>query len=201
MIITKTPLRISFVGGGTDLPSYYNNNKFGSVVSSSIDKYLYVIVKKQNELFDERYRLNYSITENIKNVNHIKNPIIKACINYLKIKDPLFIGTISDIPASSGMGSSSTFCVGLLNALHKLKKIPLNKKKIAELAAHIEMNILKRNNGKQDHYAASYGGFNKFIFYKHKTVVKKINLSANNIKKIENNSLLLWTGITRNSSK
>jgi D-glycero-alpha-D-manno-heptose-7-phosphate kinase len=201
IIITKTPLRISFVGGGTDIPSFYENNRYGSVISSTIDKYLYVIVKKQNKLFDEKYRLNYSITEQIKNIKEIKNPIIKACIQYLKINEPLFIGTISDIPASSGMGSSSTFCVGLLNALYELKNIKKNKKIIAEEAAYIEINILKRNNGKQDHFAASYGGFNRFNFYNNKTIVKKYKLSKINLDKLKNNSLLMWTGITRDASK
>lgn len=201
IIITKTPLRISFVGGGTDIPSFYENNRYGSVISSTIDKYLYVIVKKQNKLFDEKYRLNYSITEQIKNIKEIKNPIIKACIQYLKINEPLFIGTISDIPASSGMGSSSTFCVGLLNALYELKNIKKNKKIIAEEAANIEINILKRNNGKQDHFAASYGGFNRFNFYNNKTIVKKYKLSKINLDKLKNNSLLMWTGITRDASK
>jgi len=201
IIITKTPLRISFVGGGTDIPSFYENNKYGSVISSTINKYLYVIVKKQNKLFDEKFRLNYSITEQVKNIKKIKNPIIKACIQHLKINEPLFIGTISDIPASSGMGSSSTFCVGLLKALYELKNIKKNKKMIAEEAAHIEINILKRNNGKQDHFAASYGGFNRFNFYNNKAIVKKFKLSKINLEKLTDNSLLMWTGITRDASK
>lgn len=201
VIITKTPLRISFIGGGTDIPSFYDNNNYGSVISSTIDKYLYVIVKKQNSLFDEKYRLNYSVTETVKKINDIKNPIIRACLAYLKIKEPLFIGTISDIPASSGMGSSSTFCVGLLNALYKLLNKKRSQNQIAEEAAYIEINILKRNNGKQDHFAASYGGINKFIFYSNKTLVKKINISKSNLAKLEKNSILLWTGQTRDASK
>jgi D-glycero-alpha-D-manno-heptose-7-phosphate kinase len=201
VIITKTPLRISFIGGGTDIPLFYEHNNYGSVISSTIDKYLYVIVKKQNSLFDEKYRLNYSVTETVKKINDIKNPIIRACLAYLKIKEPLFIGTISDIPASSGMGSSSTFCVGLLNALYKLLNKKRSQNQIAEEAANIEINILKRNNGKQDHFAASYGGINKYIFYSNKTLVKKINISKSNLAKLEKNSILLWTGQTRDASK
>ena len=115
MIISKTPLRVSFFGGGTDIPSYYKNNQYGSVVSTSINKYIYVSVKKHSDLFKEKYRLNYSETEITNTKNQIKNNIIKETLNYMNIEDSLYISTIADIPGSSGLGSSSIFCVGLVN--------------------------------------------------------------------------------------
>ena len=131
MIITRTPLRVSLIGGGTDIPSFYKNNDYGEVISTTIDKYIYVIVKKQDPLYFEKYRLNYSETEIVNDLKKIKNPIIKACINYLKIKDHLYIGTFADVPSSTGLGSSSSFCVGLLNALYTYKGIKISKKKIS----------------------------------------------------------------------
>ena len=113
MIISKTPLRISFAGGGTDLPSYYKYNEFGAVLSASINSYLYVTVKEQSPLFGGEYRLNYSETELVKDLELIKNPIIRECIRFLEIDEKLYIGTTADAPASSGLGSSSSFCVGL----------------------------------------------------------------------------------------
>ena len=120
MIISKTPLRISFAGGGTDLRSYYKHNKYGAVLSSSIDSYIYVSVKKQTSLF-EKYRLNYSQTELVDDLEKIENPIIRECLRYLEIDDQLYISTIADSPASTGLGSSSSFCVGLLNAFYTFK--------------------------------------------------------------------------------
>ena len=105
MITVKVPLRISFFGGGTDIPIFYKKNKFGCVVSSTIDKYLYISVKKHSNLFDEKYRFNYSISETCNNINQIQNNIFREVIKYFKIKDNLYVSTISDVPSSSGLGS------------------------------------------------------------------------------------------------
>ena len=199
MIISKTPLRISFAGGGTDLRSYYKHNKYGAVLSTSIDKYLYVIIKKQNELFKEKFRLNYSETET-NNVDEIKNPIIREVLKFLNINDQLYISTISDIPASTGLGSSSTFCVGLLNALYKFKGETISVGRLAEEASHIECDILKRPMGKQDHYAAAYGGLNYIRFYDDESVtIRPISLTKNNMENFLSSILIFWTNITRPS--
>ncbi len=200
MIITKTPLRISFAGGGTDLPSYYIKNQYGCVVSSTINKYLYVIVKKREKVFDESIRLNYSETELVKNINQIKNPIIKACLEYINIKEDLYISTFSDLPSQSGLGSSSSFCVGLLKALYAYKKVNISSKQLSQVASDIEINHLNRPIGKQDHYAATYGGLNYFIFKKNKVSVNKIKISKKNLLKINNSLLLFWTGVTRSAT-
>jgi D-glycero-alpha-D-manno-heptose-7-phosphate kinase len=200
MIISKTPLRISFAGGGTDLRSYYKYNKYGAVLSTSIDKYLYVVIKKQNELFKEKFRLNYSETEITNNVNEIKNPIIREALKYLNIDDQLYISTISDIPASTGLGSSSTFCVGLLNALYKFKGESVSVGRLAEEAAHIECDILKRPMGKQDHYAAAYGGINYIRFYDDESVtIRPVGLSKTNLESFLSSILIFWTSIKRPS--
>ena len=200
MIISKTPLRISFAGGGTDFRSYYKDNKYGAVVSTSIDSYIYVSVKKQTSLFQEKYRLNYSETELVNELEQINNPIIRECIRYLEIDDQLYISTIADAPASTGLGSSSAFCVGLLNGLYKFKGEVISPGRLAEEAAHIECDVLKRPMGKQDHYAAAYGGINYIRFYDDETVtVRPLNITSKNLKKFSDSIAMFWTGITRSS--
>ena len=200
MIISKTPLRISFVGGGTDLASFYKKNLYGAVVSASIDKYIYVIVKKNHDIFEEKFRLNYSESELVNDVEEIRNPIIRECIKFTEISDKLYIATIADIPASSGLGSSSAFCVGLLNSLYNYKKIKVTNEQLAEEAAHIEMNILKRPMGKQDHYSCAVGGFNLFKFNDDETVkIENLSFSNERIDEIFKCFLSFWTGMTRSS--
>ena len=203
MIISKTPLRISLAGGGTDLPSFYRFNKYGAVLSTSINKYIYVTLKKHPQVFSrEKFRLNYSETELVENLEKIKNPIIRECLKFLKIDERLYISTISDVPASTGLGSSSAFCVGLLNALYTFKKQRVGLKKLSEEASYIERDILKRAIGKQDHYASVFGGLNYIKFNQNEsTKVKSINLSKKNKKYLESSIIVFWTGITRSSWK
>lgn len=200
MIISKTPLRISFAGGGTDLPSFYKHNEYGAVISTSIDSYIYVTVKKHTPLFEERIRLNYSEAELVTDINEIKNPIIRECLKFLNIDDRLYISTIADAPGSSGLGSSSSFCVGLLNALYKYKGITVSSGRLAEEAAYIEIEVLKRPMGKQDHYAGAYGGLNYFRFNADGTVtVKPIIVSISVINDLFNSMISFWTGVVRPS--
>ena len=162
-IITKTPLRISFFGGGSDIKKFYLKKR-GLIISSTIDKYIYVTIKRHGNTFDEKYRINYQQSENVNKINKIKNNIIRESLKYLKIDEPLYISTIADIPARSGLGSSSSFTVGLLKGLFELKHKKISKKELAELACKIEIDIIKSPIGKQDQYAAAFGGLNKFIF-------------------------------------
>ena len=200
MIISRTPLRISFVGGGTDFRSHYKHNKYGAVLSTSIDSYLYVTVKSQTSLFDEKYRLNYSITELVDDIESIENSIIKECLKFLDLDERLYISTIADAPESTGLGSSSSFCVGLLNALYKFKGETVSSGRLAEEAAHIECDILKRPMGKQDHYAAAFGGLNYIRFYDDETVtVRPLNMAADKQRQFSNSILMFWTGVTRPS--
>lgn len=200
MIISKTPLRISFVGGGTDLPSFYRFNDFGAVLSTSIDSYIYVTVKKHTAFFDERLRLNYSETELLDNIEDIKNPIIRECLRFLEIDDRIYISTIADVPGSSGLGSSSSFCVGLLNALYRYKGEIVSPGRLAEEAAHIEIDILKRPIGKQDHYAAAFGGLNYIRFNSDESVtIRPIITKAQTVEKLFNSMISFSTGISRPS--
>lgn len=200
MIVSKTPLRISFAGGGTDLPSFYKKNEYGAVLSTCIDSFLYVSVKKHTSLFNERIRLNYSESELVNSVDEIENSIIRESLKFLNIDDRIYISTVSDAPARSGLGSSSTFCVGLLNALYKFRGMSVSSGRLAEEAAHIEIDVLGRPIGKQDQYAAAFGGLNYFEFYSDDTVsVKPIHIN-NEIYSVLNKSMIsFWTKETRDS--
>jgi len=200
MIISRTPLRISFAGGGTDLPSFYRENGFGAVFSTSINKYIYVTVKEHCELYPEKIRLNYSDTEQVNKFEDIQNPIIRECLKFLNIDDHLYISTVADAPGSSGLGSSSTFCVGLLNALYAYKGENASRGKLAETAAYIEIDVLKRPMGKQDHYAAAFGGLNYIRFNDDEnSTIMPLSTKYNLVVNIFSNMLTFWTGIERQS--
>jgi D-glycero-alpha-D-manno-heptose-7-phosphate kinase len=200
IITTKTPLRISFFGGGTDINSFYKKYS-GGVFSTTINKYIYVTVKEHKKIFAEKYRLNYSTSERKKKITDIKNNIIRETIKLLKIKRPLYISSVADVPNKSGLGSSSAFTVGLIKALCELESKKISKRKLAELACEVEIKILKNPIGKQDQYAAAYGGVNHIFFLKNSTVkVRYKKKYIRFIKKLFQNSLLLYTGITRNAS-
>jgi len=196
LVITKTPLRVSFLGGGTDFEYFYKKYE-GSVVSAAINKYVYVTVKRHAPHFGEKFRLNYSESETTQNLGKIKNNIIRECIKIAKINYPIYISTVADIPAGSGLGGSSSFTVGLLKALYALEGKKITNKKLFALACKIEIDILKEPIGKQDQLAAIYGGINYIKFKRNnKILVKKIKTK----KKIFNNMRLYWTGSSRNAS-
>ena len=199
-ITTKTPLRISFFGGGTDFENFYKNFS-GNILSTSIDKYIYVTIKSQNQFFDENFRLNYSKTERVKKIDEIQNQIIKECLKYTNIKSRLYISTVSDIPDSTGLGSSSAFTVGLLKGLYKIKGFKKSNKELAKIASYIEINKVKSPIGKQDQLACSLGGFNNIIFNRNNTVkIKKIkNLKL--LNEVFKYSALIWTGKYKKSKK
>ena len=200
MIISRTPLRISFAGGGTDLPSFYSKHGYGAVFSSSIDKYIYVTVKEHSKVFNEKIRLNYSDTETVNTIDEIQNPIIRECLRFMNIDDHIYISTIADVQASTGLGSSSTFCVGLLHALYSFKGKRVSRGKLAEEAAHVELDLLKRPMGKQDHYAAAFGGMNYIRFDDDEnTTITHVSSKYDVAESIFSNMLLFWTGIVRNS--
>ena len=198
-IITKTPLRVSLFGGGTDIPSFFNYKK-GYVVSTAINKFVYITIKSHDKIFGENYRLNYSTTEHADKISKIQNKIIKACLEKFKINFPMYISTISDLPSNSGLGSSSSFTVGLLKALYELKNVSVTKKKLAIEASKIEIEILKNPIGLQDHLISSYGGFKFFSFSKNYKIDCKV-IRTKNLNNILKKSVLIWTSITREASK
>jgi D-glycero-alpha-D-manno-heptose-7-phosphate kinase len=199
-VTTLTPLRVSFFGGGTDLPKYYMNHG-GAVISSAIDKYIQVTVKRHSPLFDELYRINYSKTENVTSLEDIENDIARECLRLVPIDPPLYIGTIADLPASSGLGSSSSFAVGLLHALHVLRGERVPAAQLAEEACHVEINILRNPIGKQDQYAAAFGGLNHIIFKKNNRVeIDHLALHGKLINDLFSHCVLVWTGVQRSAS-
>lgn len=200
LAISKTPFRISFVGGGTDLRSFYSIEP-GQVISSSINQYIYVIVKRQTSICDFKYRINWSKVEFKDNIEDIEHPIVRETLKLLDIDFPCEISTFADIPAQSGLGSSSAFAVGLLKALYELKGETKTLYEIANEAAKIEVDILNRSMGKQDHFASAYGGLNKFTFLQNEeTVIDKIDIPSKNLKKLSSRLLLFFTGKTRDAS-
>jgi len=191
-----TPLRVSFLGGGTDFPAFHATHD-GQVVSMAIQQFIYVTVKRHSPLFGERYRISYYETEHVNSIDEIQNEIVRACIKLIGIQEPLFVGTASDIPAMSGLGSSSSFAVGLLNALHLLVGESVSAGQLAEEACEVEINRLQKPIGKQDQYAAAFGGLNSFRFHTSGRVsVDAITLDSET-SKILNGLVMLWTGMPR----
>lgn len=200
VIVTRTPLRISFAGGGTDLPAFCNH-EYGAVLSSAVDKYLYVTVKRHSLLFGEAFRLNYSETEQVGSVEEIRNDIARECIRLLDVGPPLYVSTVADIPGASGLGSSASFAVGLLSALHALRGRRVSVAHLAEEAAHIEINVLKRPVGRQDHYAAAFGGLNFYRFKPNGNVsVEPQRCADGALEALFSHIMLFWTGVTRDAA-
>ncbi len=200
IVVTRTPLRVSFAGGGTDLPGFYEQD-YGAVFSTAIDKYIHVTVKRHNELFHEPIRINYSVTEQVDTVDEIKNNIARECLRLLKIDPPIYISTVGDMPASTGLAGSSAFAVGLLNALHAYRGERVAPGQLAEEACHIEINVLKEPIGKQDQYAAAFGGLNFFRFNPGGGVsVEHARVSGDFINDLFAHILMFWTGLQRDAS-
>ena len=193
-VLSLAPLRISFLGGGSDISSFYEKHT-GCVVSAAINKYVYVHIKRHDPLFQEQYRISYSEVEHTKNRKEIKNSIVRACLELLNMDEPLQISTSADLPANSGLGSSSSFAVALLNGLHAIRGEEVSPVQIAEEACQAEIDVLGSPIGKQDQYAAAFGGINYFEFSQNGSVqIQPIYLSKNNSDKFLNKSLLIWTG-------
>ena len=200
MIITRTPFRISFAGGGTDLREFYSQES-GRVISTSIDKYIYVVIKRQLGIVEHKYRINWSQVEFKDKIEDIDHPIVKEALKFFKVDFPIEITTFSDIPGQTGLGSSSSFAVGLVNALHALRGEMVTKHTLASEAAHIEVDVLGRAMGKQDHFAAAYGNLNVFTFNPDESVTVEPVLYRPEIKKaIESNLLLFYLKTKRDAS-
>ena len=201
MIISRTPFRISFVGGGTDLRSYYSEEP-GKVLSTSIDKYIYVVVKRQVGIVEHKYRINWSKVEFCNDIEDIEHPIVREALKLFEIDFPIEITTFSDIPGSTGLGSSSAFCVGLVHALHALKGKYATKHLLASEAGSIEVDILKRTMGKQDHFASAYGDLNIFTFNSDESItVEPVFYSREVRDELESNLMLFYTEIKRDASE
>ena len=201
MLITRTPLRISLAGGGTDLKSYYKFET-GKVINMAIDKYLYVIVKKQLGVVEFKYRINWSQVEFCNKISEIKHPIVREVLKYFKIDFPLEITTFSDVPANTGLGSSGAFTVGLVYALSSFLGKKMSKYSIASLASKIEIEKVKRTIGKQDHFCSTYGGINVFTFSKNEIVnIDPVIYKNKTLLELYNILSLYYLGNKRNASQ
>jgi D-glycero-alpha-D-manno-heptose-7-phosphate kinase len=195
------PLRVSLAGGGTDIAPYFTQHG-GAVVSSTIDQYVYVTVKRHSPLFMENYRLSYSKTEHVDRLDDIENDIARECLRLVHVHPPLFIATAADLPALSGLGSSSSFAVGLLYALHAIKGENVSAGQLAEEACHVEIEVLKRPIGKQDQYAAAFGGLNYISFRRDGRVrLDPLWLPNDAISALFKASMLFWTAQQRDAGR
>jgi len=196
MIISRTPLRISFCGGGTDQKNYWENHG-GAVISTSIDRYIYIIVKKR---YDDQIWLKYAENEIVNSVDEKKNNIWKACLKKVGIDKGIEIVCLSDVPKGTGLGGSSAFTLGTLNALYALTGISKSSAELAKEACEIEIEILNEPIGKQDQYAASHGGFNLIEFKKDgEVVMTPVVMNSDLKKKLLSNLLLFNTGVSRDA--
>ncbi len=200
MIITKTPYRISFFGGGTDHPAWFKENE-GKVLATTFDKYCYISVRCLPQFFDHKFRVVYSAIESVKTIDQIKHPSVRETLNYFKIERGLEIHHDGDLPARSGLGSSSSFTVGLINALNALKGAQNSKLDLANSAIHIEQNLINECVGSQDQISAAYGGMNEIIFNQDETFsVNPMILSQDRKNELNDHLMLFYTGISRFSS-
>ena len=201
MVITKTPFRISFFGGGSDYPDYYLHYG-GKVLGTTIDKYCYLNIRKLPPFFDFKHRIVYSKQESVRTINEIEHPSVKHTLRYLDIDYGVSINYDGDIPARSGMGSSSAFTVGLLNGLNALERRMLSKQELTTQAIYIEQQLIKENVGSQDQTFAAYGGLNLIEFLQNGEIVTTpIVLDAHKLRRFEENIMLFFSGISRNANE
>lgn len=200
MIITRTPYRFSFAGGGTDFPEWFSNNP-SMVVTSTLDYYSYITLRNLKNFFEHNYRIVYSLAENVIDLQDIKHPVVRESLKFFKVDCGVEVHHDGELPAKSGLGSSSSFTVGLIQALHALKKVELNKRQLAEFAIKMEREILKENVGLQDQVASTYGGFN-VIEFKPETNFSVTELKIEKSRKsyLEKCIRLIYTGKQRFSS-
>ncbi len=200
IVMSRTPLRVSFAGGGTDLSAHYDVDH-GAVFSTTIDKYVYVTVKRHGEVFDEKVRLNYSVSESVSSIDAIRNDVARECLRLLEIEPPIYVSVVSDLPDSSGLGGSSAFAVGLLNALHTFQGERVTPSQLADEASTVEIEMLAQPVGKQDQYAAAFGGLNLFAFRPGGDVTVHPHRGVNgSVDHLFDRLLMLWSGHQRRAS-
>ena len=200
MIISRTPFRISFFGGGTDYPAWFSREG-GAVLATTIDKYCYLTCRYLPPFFDHRIRVVYSKIENIHKINEIEHPAAREILRYLNIDRGVSILHDGDLPARSGMGSSSSFTVGLLHALYALKGQMPSKRQLAMEGIHIEQDILQETVGSQDQMMVAYGGFNNITFHRDaEPSIRPMTIPGDRVKELNDHLMLFYTGIKRTAS-
>jgi D-glycero-alpha-D-manno-heptose-7-phosphate kinase len=200
MIISRTPFRISFFGGGTDYPAWYQKHG-GAILATAIDKYCYITCRYLPPFFEHKFRIIWSRIENCSDINDINHPAARHILNFLKPDRGVEIHHVGDLPARSGVGSSSSFTVGLLHALYALKGYMPTKQQLAEESIFIEQNIIKETVGSQDQVLAAHGGFNHIVFLKNGEIsIRPVILTAERLNELNSHLMLFYTGIKRTSA-
>ncbi|MBC7433658.1 MAG: GHMP kinase [Rubritepida sp.] len=199
MIVSRTPLRVSFFGGGTDYPDYFNRGR-GAVVGMAIDKYVYISALRLTASLDYRYKLSYSKVEMVTALEDIQHPVVREVIRHAALTDALDMSIMADLPARSGLGSSSSFTVGFLNLVAALQKRQMTKLDLARQAVFVVRELLHENVGVQDQYHAAFGGLNRFDFVGARTRITPVQMTAPCQAALTTSLFLLYTGVTRFAS-
>jgi len=199
MIISRTPFRISFFGGGTDYPEWFSEHG-GAVLSTTIDKYCYLSVRELPPFFDHKFRVVYSIVENVGDVSEIQHPAVRGVLSWLNVTKGLEIHHDGDLPARSGLGSSSAFTVGLINAVHALEGRHVSRETLASASIHVEQCVLHERVGLQDQVSTAFGGFNHITVTKGGAyTVSPMVLPRQRLEALQSHLMLVFTGISRNA--
>jgi D-glycero-alpha-D-manno-heptose-7-phosphate kinase len=199
MWISKTPLRASFLGGGTDYPSWFHRHP-GAVLGGTVNKYVYIQSLPMAAMADQRFRVTYRETESVDDIADIRHPVVREALKFYGWSDPLNIATMSDLPGSSGLGSSSAFTVGFINLLHRMRGVELTRYELARQAIHIEQNVLKEHVGIQDQIHASFGGLARYEFFGDSFTIEPLRLTSSRIDFINRSAILVYTGAQRSAS-
>jgi D-glycero-alpha-D-manno-heptose-7-phosphate kinase len=199
LAVSRTPLRVSFFGGGTDYPEYYERSR-GAVLGMAIDKYIYVSALRLVNILDYRYRLSYSRIETVNDVSELVHPVVRALIQHYEMTEPLDISIMADLPARSGLGSSSSFTVGLINLISHFKRQPITKLDLARMGVYVERELLAENVGVQDQYHAAFGGLNRFDFQGSRVRISPVQMTAPCLSALTSSLFLLYSGVTRFAS-
>lgn len=199
MIISRTPVRISFFGGGTDYADYYQRFP-GAILGTTINKYVYVSLNQLSEFFEYKIRVGYSKSELVNSIGEILHPSVRECLRFMNVEGHLDIHIFSDLPAKTGLGSSSAFTVGFLHCLYALKGQMVSQQKLAEEACHIEQNLIGENVGSQDQYHAAYGGLNIIEFSLKGIRVRPVVITREKKELLNHSMMVFYTGISRYAS-
>ena len=200
MIVSRTPLRISFFGGGTDYPEYFERAQ-GAVLGMAIDKYIYISALHLTSALEYRYRLSYSRIETVGDLADIQHPVVRHVLQHFKVEEAVDLSVMADLPARSGLGSSSSFTVGILNLVGALQRRQMTKLDLARTAVFVERDLLHENVGVQDQYHAAFGGLNRFDFTKDRTRITPVQMTAHCLSALTSSLFLIYTGMTRFASE
>jgi D-glycero-alpha-D-manno-heptose-7-phosphate kinase len=200
LLSSRTPLRVSFFGGGTDYPEYFERHP-GSVVGMAIDRYIYISTLRLTDIIDYKYRLSYSKLEKTSTRQELEHPVVRAVLDHYEVEEALDISIQSDLPAASGLGSSSAFTVGLINLITALKGISLTRLDLGRAAIHVERTLLQENVGVQDQLHAAFGGINRFDFVDGRIRITPVQMTMESLDWLTRSLVLVYTGRTRLASE